>query len=106
MSFFWLIVNCIVYFFRDDASEEAKQTITIAEKYIHPGYDTPDKANDIALLKLKEPIRMGPTISPPCIPDQNDFGDSSSFPAGSGFLPYWIDFLADNKRFLIWSKIA
>ena len=76
--------DCFVYFvfYRDDASEEDKQTITIAEKYIHPGYDTPDKANDIALLKLKEPIRMGPTISSPCIPDQNDFGDSSSFPAG------------------------
>ena len=73
---------CIFCFYRDDASEEDKQTITIAEKYIHPGYDAPDKANDIALLKLKEPIRMGPTISSPCIPYQNDFGDSSSFPAG------------------------
>ena len=67
---------------RSDANEEGKQTITIAEKYIHPSYDNPPKANDIALLKLKEPITMGPTISPPCLPDQNDFGDESSFPAG------------------------
>ncbi len=55
----------------------------IEEKYIHPNYDTPDRANDIALLKLREPIKMGPTISPPCIPNQNDFGDSSSFPDGN-----------------------
>ena len=25
---------------------------------------------------------MGPTVSPPCLPDLGDFGDSSSFPAG------------------------
>ena len=69
-------------YFRNDPGEENKQTITIAEKFIHQQYDSPPRANDIALLKLKEPINMGSTISPPCIPQQNDFGDSSSFPAG------------------------
>ena len=67
---------------RRDEGEEGKQTITIAEKYIHPNYDSPDRAQDVALLKLVEPAVMGPTVSPPCLPDLGDFGDSSSFPAG------------------------
>ena len=55
---------------RDDPSEANKQTVTIAEKFIHPEYDSPPKANDIALLKLREPLTMGDDVSPPCIPDQ------------------------------------
>ena len=74
--------------FRNDPGEENKQTIGIAEKFIHQQYDSPPRANDIALLKLKEPIKMGSTISPPCIPQQNDFGDSSSFPAGLKYNSY------------------
>ena len=53
---------------RQDENEEGKQTITILEKYIHPDYDNPDRAQDIALLKLAEPAVMGPTASPPCLP--------------------------------------
>jgi len=68
---------------RTDEHEEGKQKIDIAEKFIHPNYDTPDKANDIALLKLKTPVVMGPTISPACLPDQGDFGDDSTFPFGA-----------------------
>lgn len=68
---------------RQDEGEPEKQTIAIAEKYIHPSYDSPDRANDIALLKLKEPAVLGDHVSPACIPDQGDFGDSSSFPAGN-----------------------
>ena len=59
-----------------------KQHIPIIEKYIHPNYDTPDRANDIALLKLKTPAVLGDTVSPPCLPEQGDFGDDSTFPAG------------------------
>jgi hypothetical protein len=33
-------------------------------------------------LKLKEPVAFSDTIGPPCLPDQGDFGDSSSFGAG------------------------
>ena len=39
--------------------------------------------SDEEQLKLKEPATMGPTVSPACLPDQGDFGDSSSFPAGA-----------------------
>ena len=50
--------------------------------YIHPNYDTPDRANDIALVKLKEPAIMSDTVSPACLPHQGDFGDNSTFGAG------------------------
>ena len=56
--------------------------IRIKEVFMHPQYDHPDRANDIALLKLKEPAQFSDTVSPPCIPDQDDFGDSSSFGVG------------------------
>ena len=59
-----------------------KQVIRIKEVFMHPQYDHPDRANDIALLKLKEPAQFTDTVSPPCIPDQDDFGDESSFGAG------------------------
>jgi len=67
---------------RENENEEGKQTITIAEKYIHPDYDNPDRAQDVALLKLLEPAKMGPTVSPACLPELGDYGDESSFPAG------------------------
>ena len=67
---------------RQDEGEPGKQTIPIVEKFLHPNYDTPDRANDVALLKLKEPAVLGDTISPACLPHQGDFGDDSSYPAG------------------------
>ena len=72
-----------LFCFREDDNEEGKQTIAIVDKIIHPEYDTPEKANDVALLKLEEPAIMGPTVSPACLPDQGDYGDSSSFPGGA-----------------------
>ena len=54
----------------------------IQSKHIHPAYDSPDRANDVALLRLREPAMMGDTVSPACLPEQGDFGDQSSFPEG------------------------
>jgi len=64
----------------DDAE---RQMIKISEKFIHPEYDNPARANDVALLKLESAATMGKTVSPACLPDQGDFGDSSSFPEGA-----------------------
>ena len=36
----------------------------------------------MALLRLTSPAVLGDTASPACLPDQGEFGDSSSFPAG------------------------
>ena len=65
-----------------DRREGDKQTIKIGAKFMHPDYDTPDRDNDIALLRLDEPARLGDTASPPCLPKSGDFGDSSSFGPG------------------------
>ena len=65
------------------AEEPGKEKIKIGAKFIHPQYDNPDRANDIALLRLDTPASLGDTVSPPCLPKLGDFGDDSSFPAGS-----------------------
>ena len=65
------------------AEEAGKEKIKIGAKFIHPEYDSPDRANDIALLRLDSPASLGDTVAPPCLPKLGDFGDSSSFPAGS-----------------------
>ena len=67
---------------RREEAEPGKQTIKIERKFLHPHYDSPDKANDVALLRLSSPAQLSDTVSPPCLPAQGDFGDSSSFPAG------------------------
>ena len=62
--------------------ESGHQVIGIEEVFLHPQYDSPDRANDVALLKLKEPATFNDNVSPPCLPDQDDFGDESSFGVG------------------------
>lgn len=68
---------------RGGADDTNRQIIEVAEKFIHPEHDNPARANDVALLKLRSPGIPGKTVSPPCLPRQGDFGDSSSFPAGA-----------------------
>lgn len=60
-----------------------RQVVKIGAKFIHPDHDNPARANDIALLKLEEPAVMGKLVYPACLPKQGDYGDDSSFPAGS-----------------------
>jgi hypothetical protein len=43
------------------------------------------RANDVALLKLKEPAVLGSTVMPPCLPELGDFGDDSSFHPGEDY---------------------
>ena len=63
-------------------TEQGKEVIKIGAKFTHPSYDSPDRANDIALLKLDTPATLGDTVSPPCLPHQGDYGDTSSYPPG------------------------
>ncbi|XP_004448533.2 complement C1s subcomponent [Dasypus novemcinctus] len=51
------------------------QMLTTDQVFIHPGWkilDDPNKRknfdNDIALVRLKDPVKMGPTVSPICLP--------------------------------------
>ena len=73
---FWLLIYTTV---------SGRQNIEIAQVFLHPQYDqpsSPEKSFDISLLKLKEPAQFSDYVSPPCLPDQDDFGDESSFGAG------------------------
>jgi hypothetical protein len=42
----------------------------------------PKKSYDVALLKLRGEAEFTDFVSPICLPDLGDFGDSSTFPAG------------------------
>ncbi|NWV26456.1 C1S protein, partial [Origma solitaria] len=58
---------------RDSLKQKAEKLIPEAS-FIHPGWKKEftetriDFNNDIALLKLRDPVKMGPNISPICLP--------------------------------------
>ena len=68
---------------RGSEDDQDNQMIPISAKFIHPNYGTPDRAQDVALLKLRTPASLGKLTSPICLPEQGDFGDTSGFPAGA-----------------------
>lgn len=64
------------------------QMLTSERVIIHPGWKPTDDPNtrrnfdnDIALVQLKDPVKMGPTISPICLP-----GASSEYNPTAGVL--------------------
>lgn len=64
------------------------QMLTAERVFIHPGWQVLDNTdirtnfdNDIALVQLKEPVKMGPTVSPICLP-----GSSSEYSPSVGTL--------------------
>ncbi|NWW55691.1 C1S protein, partial [Ifrita kowaldi] len=73
---------------RDSLKWEAEKLIPEAS-FIHPGWkEEPietriDFDNDIALLKLRDPVKMGPNISPICLP-----GKSPEYELQEGTLGY------------------
>ncbi|XP_059880225.1 complement C1s subcomponent [Delphinus delphis] len=70
-------------------SQLAKAQMLTAEKvFIHPGWKVLDASearknfdNDIALVRLQDPVKMGPTVSPICLP-----GTSSEYNPSVGDL--------------------
>ena len=80
-----------------------RQNSRIEGVFIHPDYDEPDRANDIALVKITDAADFNDNVSPICLPDQDDFGDDSSFGVGmncylSGkFLILILDFNKESK---------
>ena len=69
-----------------DSDEVGKQTILIDEVFVHPMYEDPNEPKrsfDIALVRLQDEATFTDTVMPICLPDFGDFGDSSSFPAGT-----------------------
>ncbi|PIK33408.1 Polyserase-2, partial [Apostichopus japonicus] len=42
---------------------------------VHPGYNPIILDNDVALLKLAEPVKFDYYVRPVCLPDGNDFDE-------------------------------
>ena len=91
--------HCGVHFFLGETIGDAiafglhnrsdqHKSIKIKEVFVHPDYDnnSPERANDIALFRWDDPVEFNNEISPICLPDQDDFGDNSTF--GVGFECY------------------
>jgi secreted trypsin-like serine protease len=54
-------------------SKENQRVVVVAEQlFVHPKYDNDAITNDIALIKLSEPITFTDEISPICLPDDRD----------------------------------
>ncbi|XP_053668066.1 transmembrane protease serine 9-like [Anopheles marshallii] len=49
-----------------------------AEFIVHPDYKPPDRSNDIALIRLSQPINISGDIIPACLPLNYTFGESES----------------------------
>src|SRR5262245_33690916 len=62
--------------FNNPASSQ--QSVDVVSIVIHPNYG--NSTNDIAILKLKEPIKFTSAIQPVCLPVA---GDKNSWPDGT-----------------------
>jgi len=49
------------------------QDYVISKIYIHPQFNSANLQNDIAVIKLSQPVPLGvyPNINPACLPQQN-----------------------------------
>ncbi|KAJ8253250.1 hypothetical protein GJAV_G00210730 [Gymnothorax javanicus] len=53
-----------------DMDEGSEQSIQVAEMVMHPDYVVKTSDNDIALLRLQDPIRFSPYAVPACLPQR------------------------------------
>src|SRR5665811_1184176 len=68
-------VNATIGEFSLKTPEEIKDvTISLEELKIHPKYNPLTKDNDIAVIKLKEPITIHPAVEPICLPPTSGLG--------------------------------
>ena len=44
--------------------------VRVSKTYVHEGYGTNGKQNDIALLKFSRPLKFSSRIRPACLPKQ------------------------------------
>ncbi|KAM5262593.1 complement C1s subcomponent [Ctenodactylus gundi] len=74
--------------------KDGSQQLVTEEVFIHPGWESgvdvdtrKNFDNDIALVRLKDPVKIGRTVSPVCLPDASAEFDPS--PGSLGVISGW-----------------
>ena len=49
-----------------------EQQIRVSDIFVHPNYDAETVDNDIAVLRLRTPLKMNRFVSPVCLPSSED----------------------------------
>ncbi|XP_065204434.1 venom protease-like [Planococcus citri] len=63
--------------------------IPIEESIPHPDYNSKQYINDIALLRLKNPVTFTSQIRPICIPNKNEYGNDAFYSKKLPFVIGW-----------------
>ena len=58
------------YVMAGKVSKYSEDRIKIAQVILHPNYDDPSNRNDIAIVKLSEPLEFNESIQPMCLPSK------------------------------------
>ncbi|RMX54502.1 hypothetical protein pdam_00019992 [Pocillopora damicornis] len=67
-------------------NEGSEQNIPVEKIFLHENFDDIDLQNDIALIKMQQPILFGPHVSPICLPDFDFDVGTSCYVTGWGYL--------------------
>jgi len=68
-----------------ESSEPHRVEITSFNGWTHPGWDTSDLSNDIALIELPSPIDFNDYIKPSCMPSAGDTADKGELVTCTGW---------------------
>ncbi|RWS14716.1 chymotrypsinogen B-like protein [Dinothrombium tinctorium] len=53
-------------------NEGTEQEVRVVEAFVHPKFDVETVDNDIALLRLRRPLKLGKYVSTACLPSSSD----------------------------------
>ena len=67
---------------------QGMQERNIVDKIKHPKYDSAMKYHDIALLKLDQPLDLGPLVRPVCLDVNENPMEKTAIASGFGKITY------------------